>query len=100
RNLFDCALIFYMDKFGTAELSRAVEKLFVWAYSIRLRMQLVQLATVDNHARDTGIFVRLRNATTPAELSGLRLPPVAEGDIKGSNVDEIVELFKELKYHE
>src|SRR5690606_3340399 len=36
RNLFDCALLFYWDKFGKNEIGRVAEKLFVWAYKRRL----------------------------------------------------------------
>ena len=32
RTLFDCAVIFYLDKFGAHQLSQAIEKLFIWAY--------------------------------------------------------------------
>ena len=43
RTMFDCALIFYLDKFGTQALSAAIEKIFIWAYQCRLRKQVVHL---------------------------------------------------------
>jgi len=30
RLMFDCLLIYYIDKFGHAEISRAIEKIFIW----------------------------------------------------------------------
>ena len=47
--MFDCALIFYIDKFGSQGLSLAIEKCFIWAYRCRIRQQVVQLATMDNY---------------------------------------------------
>lgn len=51
RMLFDCVLMLFIDKFGEEALSLAIEKIFIWAYSCRLRQYAVQLATVDNYAR-------------------------------------------------
>lgn len=51
RILFDCALMFFIDKFGTALLSTAIEKIFIWAYSCRLRAYSVRLTSMDNYAR-------------------------------------------------
>ncbi|RYG30418.1 MAG: DUF262 domain-containing protein, partial [Chitinophagaceae bacterium] len=36
RMLFDCALLFYIDRFGYNDINKAVEKIFIWAYSVRL----------------------------------------------------------------
>jgi putative IMPACT (imprinted ancient) family translation regulator len=47
--MFDCALIFYIDKFGGQSLSAAIEKSFIWAYRCRIRQQVVQLATMDKY---------------------------------------------------
>ena len=100
RNLFDSALIFYIDKFGTQELSQAIEKLFVWAYSCRLRMQVVQIATMDNHALNNNVFERIKQAVKPSDVLNWPLSTIKEAEIKGTNVDEIISLFKKLKYHE
>ena len=49
-DLFNCALIYYIDKFGKIDLDKAVKKLFIWAYTLRLRQYSVKLASVDNYA--------------------------------------------------
>lgn len=100
RTLFDCALIFYIDKFGTELLSEAVEKLFVWAYSCRLSMQVVQLATMDNHALRKNIFERIKQAVKPNDVLAWPLSTLKGSELKGTKVDEIIGLFKELKYYE
>jgi hypothetical protein len=48
RNLFYCGLIYYIDKFGNWDkdnLSKAINKIFIWAYSLRLQKHAVQLAS-------------------------------------------------------
>jgi hypothetical protein len=100
RTLFDCALIFYIDKFGAQDISAAIEKLFIWAYSCRLKMQIVQLATMDNYALGSNVFKRMTQATQPNDLLSMSLTMVDARDIKGTKLNEITTLFKELKYCE
>lgn len=99
RLLFDCLLLYYIDKFGNVELSRAIEKIFIWAYSIRLKMQVLQLATVDNYvyASDLNLFMVLKDATVPFEFLSTSLPVVTE--IKSTSTKEIVNLFEEMNYY-
>jgi hypothetical protein len=98
RGIFDCLLIYYTDKFGDAEVSRAIEKIFIWAYTIRLRMQVVQLATVDNYVINTGMFQRVKEAIYPSDFLSLSLPAI--GRNQSSTTEPIYELFKEMGYHE
>lgn len=98
RNLFDCALIFYIDKFGMQDISAAVEKLFIWAYRCRLQMQVVQLATMDNYARNNNVFRAIKNAVHPDDVLSLPLDTIKQ--VNGTKLDTIITLFKELKYYE
>ena len=98
RLMFDCLLIYYIDNFGDAELSRAIEKIFIWAYSLRLRMQVVQLATMDNHVLENNMFGVIKSATRPADFINFNLPSIV--DVKSTKTDEIKSLFKEMKYYE
>jgi len=100
RELFDCALIFYIDKFGVAGLSQAVERLFNWAYICRLKMQVVQLATMDNYALDNNLFEIIKQSTQPNDV--LNLPPMTlkASEIKGTKLEAIADLFIRLKYYE
>lgn len=100
RTLFDCALIFYLDKFGTRQLSRAVEKLFVWAYSCRLKMQVVQLATMDNHALNHNVFECIKQSVKPEDFLTWPLETIKDSEVKGTRIGEIKALFRELKYYE
>jgi hypothetical protein len=99
RTLFDCALIFYVDKFGSEDLSRAIVKLFIWAYRCRLEMQAVQLATMDNYALEHNVFEQIRLAAKPEELFGWPLGTVQPNQNAMKKLKEIADLFRELGYH-
>ncbi|MBW7466000.1 hypothetical protein ABID22_000335 [Pontibacter aydingkolensis] len=97
RNLFDCCLLYYLDKFGTAEVGRAIEKFFIWAYSLRLQQYSVRLASMDNHTKEsTRLFKIMREALRPADILGISLTPPKE--VKATQVKEIEDLFRLLHY--
>lgn len=106
RTIFDCGLIFYMDKFGTAELSSAIEKIFIWAYRLRIKHQAVQLATMDNHVLDHNLFRIIKDATLPSDVLSIQLRSLTETDNKNNirkdnaSKDPLVKLFKGMNYYE
>jgi hypothetical protein len=96
RTMFDCLLICYIDKFGFVDISRAIEKIFIWAYTVRLQMESVQIATVDNYVLATNLFRVLGDAITPADFLNRPLPVVKE--IRSTNTKKINQLFKDMRY--
>lgn len=98
RAMFDCLLIYYIDKFGHADISRAIEKIFIWAYSLRLQMQVVQLASMDNHVLKNNLFRLIKDATRPADFINCSLQVLS--GINSTRTDEIKALFKAMKYYE
>lgn len=101
RNLFDNTLIYYIDKFGTQDLSQVIEIIFIWAYKIRLRQYAVKLATMDNHAVDSMLFKRIKDAILPKEVWVAGIHPLRSNDIKESNKKagkNIYQLFDHLNY--
>lgn len=106
RKLFDCLLMYYYDKFGAADISRAIEKIFIWAYSLRLRMQVVQLASMDIHALGMGkdmtginLFAMLRDAIRPEDFIHCSLSVLTQEDIRGrSKTEAIQRIFQAMKY--
>ena len=98
RAMFDCLLIYYIDKFGHADISRAIEKIFIWAYSLRLKMQVVQLASMDNHVLENNLFRLIKDATRPADFINCSLAVMS--GTKSTRTDEIEALFKAMKYYE
>lgn len=97
RSMFNCLLLFYIDKFGHTELSSAIRKIFIWSYSLRLQRYSVQLASMDNYVRDNNLFRALKEATHPSQFLNIHLPQV--GVVNSNNTGEIVLLFKDMKYH-
>lgn len=100
RTLFDCAVIFYLDKFGAHQLSQAIEKLFIWAYSCRLQMQVVSIERMDKHALTQNVFERIKQAVQPSDVLNWPLGTLKASDCKGTKLSEITKLFKDMKYYE
>lgn len=91
RNMFNCALVYYIDKFGKIDLDRAIKKLFIWAYNLRLKLHSVKLSSVDNHASsEKSIFIKLHYAINHNEILLLNINSIKKEEIKR----EIKELEK------
>jgi len=98
RMLFDCALLFYIDRFGYFEINKAIEKIFIWAYTVRLDYQNVQLAAVDNYVlQNLNLFRVIKDATTPSDFFALNIPSVETN--YSTKTKDIENLFKKLKYY-
>lgn len=111
RNLFDNALIYYIDKFGTQDLSQAIEAIFIWAYSMRLTEYAVRLSTLDNTAKSyDGIFRIIQQSISAKEIlvtNKLSInktavdknnKPINEDADSASKHYKIYKLFKHLNY--
>ena len=98
RTMFDCLLIYYIDKFGHTELSLAIEKIFIWAYSLRLQMQVLQLASMDNYVLKNNFFRLIKEATRPGDFIYCSLPVLRKNN--STNSEKIEELFRKMKYYE
>jgi len=98
RSIFDCLLLYYVDKFGSEEVSRAIEKIFIWAYSLRLKMQNVQIASMDNHVLEHNLFKIIKDAIHPSDFITCNLPNLTE--IRSTKTKKIEKLFKTMKYYE
>lgn len=103
RAMFDCALIFYIDKFGNQGLSLAIERCFIWAYSCRISQQVVQLATVDNYVLNNNLLRAIRDARHPKDIYSFPLRTLGSQENKNNRngtEDELIALFREMKYYE
>lgn len=98
RAIFDCLLIYYIDKFGHVEISRAIEKIFIWAYSLRLKMQVVQLASMDNYVLENNLFKLIKDAIRPGDFINCTLPALLEK--RSTKTEELENLFREMRYYE
>lgn len=100
RMIFDCLLIYYIDKFGHAQISRAIEKIFIWAYSLRLKLQVVQLASIDNYVLENNLFKLVQESIKPDDFMNFTLPVLLGVEKKSTKTERIEQLFKEMKYYE
>ena len=108
RNVFDNALIYYIDKFGTEDLSQAVELLFVWAYNVRLTNYSVGLSTIDNRATNNkSMFMRINEAILPKNVVITSIPSLKISELANNhkpnnetnkNDSDIYTLFNSLNY--
>lgn len=100
RTLFDCCLLFYLDKFGNTEIERAIEKFFIWAYKVRVEHFNVQLATVDNHALSAPyIFKRIKEASHPKDVLSVSIQAPCR-ILENKKTEKIEKLFKDLGYEQ
>ncbi len=67
RTLFECALVFYVDKFGHNQINQAIEKIFAWAYRLRFEYYAIQFVSVDNYVLQHNLFLDFKNSYSPRE---------------------------------
>lgn len=98
RMLFDSTLIYYIDKFGYHDISKAVERIFIWSYKLRLRHHSVQLASVDNYVRwESNFFLWIKEAVQPRDCLATYIEPLQTK--KSTKTKKIEAKFRKLKYY-
>ena len=96
RELFNCMLLYYIDRFGFEEIDKVVWKLFKEVYKLRLMHYSVKLATIDNYAIDGRMFTTIRDAQTPFDI--INIPTCQLENIAANideNKDELLKLYKQ-----
>jgi hypothetical protein len=95
RQLFDAALLQYIDKFGYSNIETVLCHLFVWSYRLRLEKQRVQLASMDNHAfAEDGYLHVIRKALKPDQVTMTPYP--MHIDLNYERTKELQSVFKLL----
>lgn len=97
RRMFNALVLCYYDRFGAYDLARAIEYIFIWAYSLRLQNVSVYLESVEKHIRHNNLFKRLQESLSPIDFLNKPLPIVLE--INGTNIKGIKNIFEELGYY-
>ena len=98
KSMFFTLILYYLDRFGMEELDKVVPKFFFWAYSLRLTMPTVQLATIDNYASDKESMLRkVHDAKTPYDIINLSQDGLSIADIRSSKCEAIKDMFCRLK---
>ncbi|MGP1627606.1 MAG: DUF262 domain-containing protein [Aggregatibacter segnis] len=96
RNLFECTLLFYFDKFGDNKFFDFVPKAFLWVYRLRFECQRISFKTVEDAAHDRdGLIYCIEKSIMPAQV--MRFIPKLN-EIKFDNVDEKIKEIFGVKY--
>ena len=92
KNLFECIVLFYFDKFGEVHLDEFINKAFLWVYRIRFEYQRITFKTIEDEAHSkNGLFNHIEKSSTPIQV--LRYTSAIRED-KFSNIDgKIKEVF-------
>ncbi len=106
KALFECLIIYYVDKFGYAEFDAFVEKAFIWCFCLRFIFQRLGFDSVDNYVLENNIFNKIKEAILPSEVLRYpikRLPSqddVYEYSANDKRMDSrIAEFFKTKMYY-
>lgn len=93
--LFECACMYFLDKFGEDKwLTKVFEKLFLWAFSLRLISGSIKFVSVDNFAKkDDSFFKYIKEALYASDILKVQSPHVPE--IKVGKVEAITQYFKD-----
>ena len=93
KNLFECIVLFYFDKFGKVHLDEFINKAFLWVYRIRFEYQRITFKTIEDEAHSkNGLFNHIEKSSTPIQV--LRYTSAIRED-KFNNIDnKIKEVFE------
>ena len=95
KNLFECIVLFYFDKFGEIYLDEFINKAFLWVYRIRFEYQRITFKTIEDEAHSKhGLFNHIEKSSTPIQV--LRYTSAIRED-KFNNIDNKIKEVFEVK---
>ncbi len=95
RSLFDCLMVYYVDKFGYDDIDRASEQFFLCAYGIRLKNNKVSIATVDRAVLEGTMFSTIRDASSPIDVMNVEIERItADKDCSQALKEKFMSLNK------
>ena len=93
KNLFECIVLFYFDKFGEVHLDEFINKAFLWVYRIRFEYQRITFKTIEDEAHSkNGLFNHIEKSSTPIQV--LRYTSAIREDRFSKIENKIKELFE------
>jgi len=98
RSIFNCLLMYYYDKFGDASLSQAIDKIFVWSYTLRLSYQRLELSSVDNYVLKVNLFETVSKAMRPKDFLHTPLQTLDSRNINSTKTEMIQARFEKMGY--
>ncbi len=101
RNVFNCCLLYYVDKFGYYKIDEVIVRIFIWVYKERIEKHSVRLRTIDNLGSEyNGLFRIIRDSITTKEIFYKELKTVRPygNDFNKKSTRPLMDIFKELNY--
>ena len=96
RELFDAALLYYIDKFGCENIDKVAAKIFTSVYGTRLHKYKVTLAGIDDEALKYGnLFKAIRDASKPEDFLNLFVPPISSHQDNCSQ--DLLKMYNRIK---
>lgn len=94
RNLFECTLLLYYDKFGDNDFDSAIKKILSWAYQVRLEKDRVYWGRIESTAKDkNGLLYCIMMAEQPIDVMNFMIPKLPKQDMK-RKIPELQYFFK------
>lgn len=88
RQLFNCLLMYYVDKYGFEEINKVVKKLFRYVYRLRLTHFSVQLSTINNDAIQGQLFGVIRDSMSPFDIINVQIQiPTKEENARNADTE-------------
>lgn len=78
-SMFECLVIYYLDKFGYADFDYFLEKAFVWVYSLRFKYQRLGFDSVDNFVVENpniNLFHQIRKVISPEQIINIDITSI------------------------
>lgn len=96
RNLFECTVLFYFDKFGESHFEEFITKAFLWTYRTRVEYQRITFKTIEIKAHDaTGLISYIERSITPEQV--MRFIQKTEKVKFSEHVDNTIKEILEIK---
>lgn len=92
RELFDCLLLAYVDRFGWHDVQQAADKLAQYSYVLRAKLQRVTMKSINNHAQfghhrvkvtRENLFAKIARAESPDDILAMQDMSVKAEDVAG-----------------
>jgi len=103
KQLYECALLFYIDRFGIKTLNKSVYNFFyTWSYSLRLVMKAVYPETINKYA--LGMHEKINNGISAFKLmsemadpEGLNLILLQKPEVPDENKEKYIFIWDAIQ---
>lgn len=101
KELCECALLFYFDKFKMMD-NIAVKNILTWAFMLRVDLETLSLASINNYAignesqysNNLPLFSIIKNARTHTEIGALKIN--IRKETRGDNYKRLLHILRNI----